>query len=412
MQGNDDIRELIERLHVPASAELDERVHESIRRAEHPGPVAFASDEPSLLALLTMIMKKKSIRYTLGTTLVLALIAGVILNHATTTAWAMEQAIEALQKYKAVRMTGYTTAGGGPAPAEIWARADATGTRSDECLVRSDNWTAWVEHNKTYFYDHASKRVFVDPAITMGLDPWLGPKLLTALARMPDYQAIEGDDPATGQKQIIVTASIESATGPQSFTIEFDARTKLPVSMKHWQNVDRQGAPDFAFDKIVYFEDLPDGSLNFEPPAGVAFEAKPLTIPEANIAILRNPKSGISVGGLSPDEACRKILGQFWEAVINDDVARIHQLCPITAGWPDKLLLDVMAKDDVVELLGIGDIEKEGQSSLGRLALVTSRVRCADGKVREVKIVVQFRQTDHGLSCVIHGNYGYSVVVE
>jgi hypothetical protein len=324
----------------------------------------------------------------------------------------MERAIEALQKYKAVRMTGYTTAGGGPAPAEIWARANATGTRSDECLAKSDNFTAWVEDNKTYIYDHASKKVLVDPAITMGMDPWLGPKLLTTLAKMPDYKAIEGDDPATGQKQILVTASIESATGPQSFAIEFDAGTKLPVSMRHWQNVNRHGAPDFAFDKIVYFQDLPDSTFSFQPPPGVPFEQKPLTIPEANLSMLRNPNSGIVTDELSRDEACQKLLGHFWDAVINDDLATIRHLCPLTTSWPDKLLLEVMAEDKVVELLKIGDIEQEGQSKLGRLALVPSRVRCQDGKVREIKIVVQFRETDQGRSCVIHGNYGYSVEVD
>ena len=68
-----------------------------------------------------MIMKKKSIRYTLATTLGVGLITALTLHFSTTPVWAMEQAIEALQKYKAVCMTGYTTAGGSPAPAEVWA---------------------------------------------------------------------------------------------------------------------------------------------------------------------------------------------------------------------------------------------------------------------------------------------------
>jgi len=412
MQGDDDIRQVIRRLRVPASPELDERVREAIQQAKCPVPLASSTNEPSLRALLTMIMKKKSVRYAFGTTMGLTLVAALVLSHSTTTAWAMEQAIEALQKYKAVRMTGFTTVGGCPAPAEIWARANATSTRSEECLAKSDNFTAWVEDYKTYVYDHASNKVFVDPAITMGLDPWLGPKLLETLAKMPDYKAVQGDDPASGQKQILVTASIESATGPQSFAIEFDADTKLPVSMKHWQNVDRQGGPDFAFDKIVYFEDLPDNSFTFQPPAGVQFEAKPLTIPEANIEILRDPNCGISTAGLTRKAACRTILELFWGAVIKNDLLRIRQLCPITSSWPDNLLLDVMKEDKVVELIQIGDIEEEGQSSLGRLALVPSWVRCEDGQIREIKIVVQFRQTEMGTTCVIHGNYGYSVLVK
>jgi hypothetical protein len=412
MQRTDDISQLIRRLRVPPSAELDERVHGAIRQAERTAPDASHSNEPSLWALLGMIMKHKTIRYTLGSALGLAVLAALVLNHSTTSAWAIEQSIEALANYRAVRMTGATTAGGAAAPAEVWAQADATGARSAECLARSDSFTAWVKDNKTYVYDHARNTVMVEPAITMGLNPWLGPKFLTTLSKLPNYKAVDGADPATGQKRILVTASLESATGPQSFLIEFDAKTKLPVSMTHWLNLDRRGAPDFSFDKIVYFEDLPDSAFHFEPPAGVAFVEKPLTIPDANLPMLSKPKSGISAEGLTREEACQKLLEQFWAAVLKDDLRRIRQLCPVTATWPDRLIRDVMAEDDVAELLQIGSIEKEGQSKLGPLALVTSRVRCRDGKVREIKVVVQFRQTEAGASCVIHGNYGYSVEIQ
>jgi hypothetical protein len=412
MQRTDHIPKLIRRLRVPASAELDERVHSAIREAGPNGPDAAPSSEPSLPALLVMIMKHKTIRYTLGGALGFAVLAALVLNHSTTSVWAMEQAIEALQPYKAVRMTGATTAGGAAAPTEVWARADAAGARSAECLVRSDAFTAWVKDNHTYVYDHAANTVFVEPAIMMGLNPWLGPRFLSTMSKLPNYSAVEGADPATGQKRILVTAGFESATGPQSFLIEFDAKTKLPVSMTHWSNLDRRGAPDFSFDKIVYFDDLPDSVFQFEPPDGVPVVEKPLTIPDANLAMLSNAKSGISAEGLGREEACRKLLEQFWTAVINNDLARIRQLCPLTETWPDRLLREVMAEDEVVELLQIGAIEKEGRSSLGPLALVPSRVRCKDGRVREVKIVVQFRKTEQGASCVIHGNYGYTVVVE
>lgn len=412
MQPTDDIPELIRRMRVPASAELDERVHSAIRQAESTSPIDSRLNDPSLLALLIMMMNHKTIRYALGSVLGVAVLVALVLNHSTTSAWAMEQAIEALQPYRAVRMTGVTTVGAVAAPTELWARADATGARSAECLARSDSFTAWVKDNRTYVYDHAARTVFVEPAVTMGLNPWLGPRFLTTLSKLPNYKAVEGADPATGQKRILVTASIESGTGPQSFLIEFDAYTKLPVSMTHWSNLDRRGVPDFSFDRIVYFEDLPDSVFQFEPPAGVTFVEKPLTIPDANVAMLSHPKHGISAEGLSREEACRELLEQFWTAVINGDLARIRQLCPLTETWPDRLLRDVMAEDQAVELLQIGTIEKEGRSPLGPLVLVPSRVRCEDGKVREVKIIVQFRETDQGASCVIHGNYGHTVVVE
>jgi len=106
------------------------------------------------------------------------------------------------------------------------------------------------------------------------------------------------------------------------------------------------------------------------------------------------------------------LLEQFWAAYIKDDMPRIHQLCPLTATWPDELLRDIAKEDDVVEVLKIGGIEQEGQSKLGPLALVPSKVRCKDGQVRDIRMVVQFRETNQGVSCVVHGPHGYSVDVE
>jgi len=410
MKSNRDITRIIGQLRVAASIELDERIHAEIGKAAW--PIVPAETELSFWHLILLLMKKKSLRYAIGTAVGLLVLAAAVLTHSPTSAWAIEQAIEALQKYKAVHLTGYTTIGGGPVVAEIWARVNATGTRSDKCLVKTDSFTAWVKDNKTYIYDPSHNTVSVDPGVTIGLNPWFGPKFLTTLSKLPGYKALEGDDPATGQKRILVTASLESSAGPQSFCIDFEARTKLPVALKHWANLKRRGAPDLSFEKIVYFEDLPDSSLNFDPPPGVQFVEKPLTIPEANLRLLADPKSGISADGLTREQACQKILEQLWVAFINNDLARVRQLCPVTAAWPDRLLRDLGAQDHVAEVLQIGKIEKEGQSRLGPLALVPSRVRCRDGKVREIRIVVQFRQTEQGMSCVINGNHGYSVEVE
>jgi hypothetical protein len=413
MKRTNNISRMIRQMQVPASSALDERVHAAIDQAvaQHT-PASASTRDLNPWHILDMIMKRKSTAYALATALGLAFLAAVVLNHSTTTAWAMEQAIEALQKYRALHLTGYTAAGGEPAPTEVWARANPSGTRSDACLAKLGEVTVWVKDNKTYTYDPAHAAVFFEPGVTAGLNPWFGPRFLAILSKMRDYQAVEGDDPATGQKRVLVTGSMESALGPQSFLVEFDAKTKLPVSITGWRNLKRHGAPDFTFDRIVYFEELPDSAFRFEPPPGLPFVNKPLTIPEANLAALSDPKSGIAADGLSREDACRKLLEEFWAAYIKDDIPRIRQLCPLTAAWPDELFRDVAKEDDVVEVLKIGGIEQEGRSKLGPLALVPSKVRCEDGKVRDIRMVVQFRETTQGISSVVHGPHGYSVDAE
>ncbi|MBI5387607.1 MAG: hypothetical protein HZA90_23350 [Verrucomicrobia bacterium] len=357
-------------------------------------------------------MKKKSVRYTLGTTLGLGLIAALMLNHFTTTAWAMERTIAALKKYKALHLTGHTASGSSAGPLEVWARANASGTCSEACLAKMGSITVWVEGNKTYAYEPGQNKVWVEPGITAGVNPWFGPKFLSTFARVRDYQAHEGTDAATGQKRVLATGSLPTALGPQSFLIEFGAETKLPVSMKGWRNLNRHGTPEFVFDKIVYFEDLPDSTFRFVPPPGVPLADKPLTIPEANVAALSDPKDGIPATGLTREEACRKLLEQMWDACIREDLPRIRRLCPLTAGWPEELFRTIAGQDEPVKVLSIGSIEQTGQSRLGPLALVPSRLQCKDGKTREVRMVVQFRETDQGLSCVVHGPHGNSIEVK
>jgi hypothetical protein len=89
-------------------------------------------------------------------------------------------------------------------------------------------------------------------------------------------------------------------------------------------------------------------------------------------------------------------------------LARIRQLWPLTAPWPDQLLRDVGDQEQVAQVLKIGGIERTGESKLGPLALVPSWVRYRDGMVLELWLIVQFRETDREASCVIYGDHGYA----
>ena len=412
MKKTQDVSEVIRRLHVSASAELDERVYDEIAKTATVTPNAPSGAEPALRQLFSLFLKKKATRYTLAASAALVLLAVLVLNHSTTSAWAMEQAITALKKHKALHISGYVTTGGKTVPLDVWARADVTGDLIETGLARWGDLTLWTRDNKTYAYDQTHKLVMVEPGITLGLNPWFGPKLLTQLAKMKDYRAFEGEDPATGRRRVIVTCSLEAPTGPHSFLMEFDVRTKLPVSMKIWRNLKPEGAPDDYFEKLIYFEDLPDSAFSFQPPAGTPFTDMPLTVPEASLSTLSDPKSGISAEGMTREQACQKILEQLSAARLKNDLTRIRQLFPVTATWSDELLRDPGGQDETGQLLKIGGIERTGRSQLGPLALVPSWFRYQDGSVREVWTIIQFRETDQGTSCVVFGSHGYALNVK
>lgn len=409
MKKDQEISQILRQLHVPASSKLDERIHEEITEAGGPALTGPPSPELTFGQMIALLLKQKSTRYTLATTLGLVLLVVLVLNHSTTMAFAMDQAVEALKRYKALHLTGYyTPASGKTIPIDAWERSDATGNRVEIALITVGDVTEWITGNKTYDYDRAEKKATIEPGINF--DAWVGPKLLADMARLKDYQAVEGDDPATGQKRVVVTCSLDGFAGPESFLMEFDARTRLLVSAKSWLNLTREGTPQCSIEKILYFEDLPDGDFSFQPPADTQFTNAPLEVPGANLLPLSDPTRGISTGGMTQEQACQKILDQLWSAAIKGDFNRIRQLCPVTAMWSDAMLRGSGDPDETaVQLLKIGSIEQTGSSKLGPLALVPVRIRYQDGSVRENWMVVQFRETDQETSCVVVGPRGYEL---
>jgi len=413
MKKTKDISQIFRQMRVPASSKLDERVHREIDNAATSAATAPAGPELTLGQIVALLLKRPSARYTLATTLVLAALVALALIHSTPSAWAMEQAVEALKKYKGLQYTGYVTTDGKTVPLELWARADVTGNSIEAGLAQAGNYRVWTRDNKTYTYNQANKVVLVEPGITLGLDSWPGPKLLTKLSKVKDYQAFEGDDPATGRQRVVATCSIDTVAGPESFLMEFDVRSKLLVSMKTWGNSRHEGAPIAAFEKVLYFEDLPDSAFDFQPPSGTLLTNMPLTIPDAGASLpaLSDPNCGISAEGMTREQACQKILGQLWAAQIKNDFARIRQLLPYSATWSDDLMREVCHQDEMVQVLKIGGIERTGSSKLGPLALVPGWIRYQRG-VGEVWMIVQFRQTDRGTSCVVYGPHGYALNVK
>jgi len=411
MKETHDLSQILRQLNAPASSKLDERIYREIDNAVTTSATAPAGPEPTLGQLFAMIIKRKSTRYTLVTTAGLATLVALLLTHPAPSAWAMDQAIETLKKYKGLEFSGKVSAGGTNLPIDGWQKADASGDFVQAELIKVGDGTAiWTRDNQTYSYNPDDKTVYVEPGVTQAINPWPGPKLLSLLDKEKDFKAIEGYDPATGRKRVVVTCS---SVG-QSFLLEFDFGTKLLISMKVWNNTRQEGSPHIDFEKIRYFEDLPDSTFDFQPPPGTVETNMPLTIPDAEASrpVLSDANHGISAERMTREEACQTILEQYWAAKIKCDFARMRQLCPLTADLSEEFLRETCEMDGIVQVLKIGGIEKTGSSKLGPLALVPSWVRDKDGVVSEVWMIVQFRETGQETSCVIYGEHGYAINVK
>jgi len=325
----------------------------------------------------------------------------------TQSAWALQDAIAAMKDFPAVYVVGAFPGG----TADVWIRANKDRTHSTDVIVRgSQGAITWTRDGSTYHYEPSQNTVYFEHALTIGMSQWLGPELLETLSNAENVKTIRGKDPATGRERIMLMCSLIDVHGAQSWVIEFDAASKLPLAMKQWQNLDRSGPPSFDAFKIVYYEELPDDIFDVHVPANAKQVEKPLQIPDEAVGIMSDPQDGIPVQGMTQQEAAEKTVRTLYQAIIDQDMSTLKRISPLCRNWGDEFLRKIIFKpnrdDRIVAILEIGQISKTGQSSLGPIAAVPVTVKLKNGTKVQEQMIVQFRQLGDTPSCVVHGPYG------
>ncbi len=354
------------------------------------------------------IIMKNNISKLAATFIIIAVVLSfLVTDKLNTPAWALSDTIEALKDLKAVYVVGAYPGG----TAEIWMRSNDSGSYSTDSVVRgSQGAITWTKDGSTYHYEPSQNTVYFENAITIGLSQWFGPELLEMFSKADNTEIVHGKDPATGRERVMLICSMIDSNGPQSWIIEFDLVSKLPVAFKHWQNLDRSGQPAFEAFKITYYEKLPDSFFEVNIPGNPTYTEKPLTIPDENISALSNPRDGASIEGLSQQEAAEKTARIMYQAIIDQDLDQLKNIAPLCRNWNDEFLQDIVFKPDkddrITEIVKIGKILKTGHSKLGLIAAVPTVLKLQNGKKVEEKMVIQFRRLGGKSTCVVHGPYG------
>jgi hypothetical protein len=204
--------------------------------------------------------------------------------------------------------------------------------------------------------------------------------------------------------------------GPQSWIIEFDVASKLPIALKQWQNMDRSGPPSFDAFKVTYYEDLPDSLFDVSIPGNPMYVEKELTIPDEVLGSLSNPKHGLSTDGMTQQEAAEKAVREMYRALIDLDLDQLKNICPLCHNLGDEFLRKIILRPDkddhIAEIVEIGQISKTGHSKLGPIVAIPSVYRRVNGTRVAQKMIVQFRNLGGKSSCVVHGPYGLPREVE
>jgi hypothetical protein len=415
MNPQEDTEKLIQDLVLPGTRVADERILTDALAAYDKSEIK-KTDEHQPIGWRTIVENKK-IKLAIAAIVIFAVVLSTTFFEKTNQAWAIEETIEAIKKYKGAYLSGLCPGEKGSLVGfEIWIRTnDARISSTDALMKLDDGIMQWTKDNSTYTYIPGQNIILYEDAVTVGITHWLGPELFKLLRTLKDAKTTYGIDPATGREHAILSASLTDATGQKSFQVEFDVDTKLPVSIRNWDNLHKKGRATFSATKIRYFEQLPDSTFAVKTPVDAKYVEKPIIIPEVNLEILSNPKYGISAEGLTKEQACRIILEKLFNTVIEGDLKLIRNLVPVSRSWSAESLKNILRigqDDEIVEVLQIGKISKESSSRLGPIVVVPIVTKRKDETIWQDKFVIQFRDIAEKTSCVVHGPYGLPVQLE
>ena len=322
------------------------------------------------------------------------------------TAWAIENAVEAMNNVKTVHIKGRcedsftlmykgkTKVDSQPNTFEIWARAaEETDESGDLRFEVSDGLTIVVRGNTSYIYPAHDNAFEIRDGKAVTLTPWIGGQLLENLEKMVEgFEITYGRDENTGRE----CAYVSICNGlNMSWRLGFDTETNLLVNMKQWPNSKWEGEPILFTEEIKYDVVIDDSQFEFAPPAGVVVVDMRISKEQKN-ALLNDPDNGMLVGNMLEILAAKQIVEEFWNAKIQGDEELAAKLYPI-AGLPSGKRIFSRVKP--VQVIRAKNVQIFDMTN--REVVCDGIVRFENSGVQGWKMVVRFREIDGVKSCVI-----------
>ena len=281
MKPADDIKKLFDDAELTTDPQAHDKVFQDMLDAQQetnaPSPV-----QPERWRL---IMRHPITKYAVAAVIVLAAIIGLSLFRETgSTAWAIEQSIEAVSKYRALVLEGSASEKAWDAegsvelqPIKMWAVADANQTMIEKYRFELDGTPMLAtDGQKTWKYEPQAHRLTIRNRPYVASECALGSGFLEQLKEFRDkgvitqWQETTTQDPDTGAARILLSIAWEDDrwNGPRSMRLQFDRRSKLLIGFQQWENADWQDPPSIVSEKLTYHESLPDDLFHLEIPPG------------------------------------------------------------------------------------------------------------------------------------------------
>jgi outer membrane lipoprotein-sorting protein len=236
------------------------------------------------LGVWRTIMKTKIAKFATAATIILAVALSItILNHSASSAWAIDQSIEAVSQYRALVIEGWDSERAWredgsleQRPFKSWAVANEDQTMIEKYRHEVNGVpTIVTDGQKTWRYDVETNTVRIEDEPYIASECWLGSRFLEQIKSfvgsvITNWEVTYAKDRTTGKQRAFlkITWLEERYNGPRSLWIEFDTESKLPVRFKQWENANWQGQAALVGERLMYCENLPDDLFEFDVPEG------------------------------------------------------------------------------------------------------------------------------------------------
>ncbi len=279
--ADDIIKRLFQNAELTTHSQTHEKVFQDVLDAQRTN----TAPSPAQPERWRYLMKHPITRYSIAALIALTAIIGLSLFHETgNVAWAIEQSIEALSKYRALVLEGSASQRTWDEegslelqPVKMWAVADANQTMIEKYRFELDGTPILAtDGQRTWKYEPQAQRLTIKNHPYVAAEISLGSRFLEQLKEFRDsgvithWQESATQDPNTGQQRVLLSIAWEDSrwNGPRSMRLEFDRNSKLLISFKQWETLDWEGLPSIVTSDITYYETLPDRLFKLEIPPG------------------------------------------------------------------------------------------------------------------------------------------------
>ena len=200
-----------------------------------------------------------------------------------------------------------------------------------------------------------------------------------------------------------ITVRINTRQRQQEFLV--DPETKLPVRF----TTIRDDNPMEMMRRTLAVKHLREIRYNETPPAHIFEKPADAVVVEQEVDCMVDPDSGLVVGQMSRDEACRELVKQAYQAMIDVNEAKLESLALFFRLWPAFVWDQVRQMKEAGQWVNSYEITGEPYPE-GDVWFLPTELKMADGKTEVQTVMIKFYDFDGDVRCFSIGSKEKGVV--